>query len=101
MNRTFYAFLVLVVGLALAGFASTRSGINIPDKSLPTCTAVLAGGWVQQAGGLAQGTTKLCFCRGDGASDAGTTQGTWQWCSITLAQAAAVVCTGGSPTVCP
>jgi hypothetical protein len=90
---------LLLSVLLLVGFASVRSGMNIPDKpaAVGTCGAVTVGGWVQANGAEGQGNTKFCYCRSDGASDGGT----YQWCSLTLTHGSSLVCTGGTTTACP
>lgn len=63
---------------------------------LGTCDAFREGSVARMLGGVSETATKLCICGSDGA---GTPA--YAWCSLTIANTAALVCAGGSATVCP
>lgn len=92
----FYMGWVLVTGLLLLGATQLGSVLVLDKPTLPTCSATYSGGLVQQLGGASEGNTKLCVCKSDGAASPA-----YQWCSLTVSEAAVVVCIGGSATVCP
>lgn len=101
MNRIVTSALLVVLALCLLGVATTPTVLGsalIPGKpaALPTCSADNVGAIVQRLGGAGEGRTKLCYCGSDGA---GTPA--YAWCSLAITGAAAVVCAGGSSTVCP
>jgi len=94
---------VAIVGctlfVALAAQADTSLGNMrqiLKQTTAATCGSAFEGVMVRQFGGSAEGNTKLCFCKSDGAASP-----VYQWCSITLTGASTVVCAGGSTTVCP
>lgn len=83
-------------GVAIApGFLGGAAQLGKP-AALTTCDALRVGTFVQQLGASSEGRTKICFCGSDGAASPA-----YAWCSLAITQAAAMVCTGGTTTVCP
>jgi hypothetical protein len=122
--------LIAVFGLclgALIGIKATDSNaansystgrLEVPKAAtMPTCNSGTVNRIVAANGEYGEGPTKLCVCRGYGGGadtsappggyprDAGAAYDTgfyvYQWCSLTVAGSEAVVCLGGTPTVCP
>lgn len=70
--------------------------INQLPTQLGICGQSNAGMMVQRLGGPSEGATKICVCSSDGAASPA-----YAWCSLTMTNGSAVVCAGGSASVCP
>ena len=123
MKRAFVASLFVAVAIA---FGLNASGASLVQSkpiakvvTLKTCAAATLGTEVIVGGdSVGDGATRVCICKANGIGlDAGAALDMdaaavaahtdaaivypYQWCSIKLNHAAAVVCDLGSPTVCP
>lgn len=99
--KTFYLLLLVLLLLSVAppyGNPVTMGQYLVFGKPtvVGTCSSTTVGAIVQNLGGSSAGRTKLCICGSDGAATPA-----YAWCSISLTHGAAVVCTGGTTTVCP
>jgi len=82
--------------VTFAGPVNVSGAFTLGVPTLPACGSGNVNTITAQLGGASEGYTKLCICRSDGAATP-----SYQWCSLSITDTAAVVCTGGSTTVCP
>lgn len=86
----------LIAGLAMGAKFIGEIFQFTKTTALPTCALDRLGSVTSMLGGSGEGATKLCICGSDGAASPA-----YAWCSITVTGTSAVVCAGGSTTVCP
>lgn len=96
MRKLLFVVAALAASAASAALVMGSYIVLFKAPALGTCNAKLEGAFTRAAGAASQGATKVCFCGSDGAATPA-----YRWCSLAISQGAAVVCTGGSATVCP